>query len=208
MPRDPVSLWNWLLDEAAAAEIDAVVSASDEDIERELAAAGFDVAAEKAAAEAFLASLESPAAAPTDAPKPARQVVPGGAPAKTAAAAPPPTPRKRPRPIVVFATIGIAAAGAAGIYAATRPSEPPITPAPVPSFPPPAPPPEDSARLVAAATLRRDAKTALGGGHPQECLQMLDEARERDPAGDADPDVQTLRKAAREMLNRSNKPKP
>jgi hypothetical protein len=37
---------------------------------------------------------------------------------------------------------------------------------------------------------------------------MLDEARERDPAGDADPDVQTLRKAAREMLNRSNKPKP
>jgi hypothetical protein len=51
-------LWEELLDEAGEALIDEAAAVSVEQAEKELAEAGFDVAAERARAEAFLRWLE------------------------------------------------------------------------------------------------------------------------------------------------------
>jgi len=58
-PRNPnTALWKRLVEEAAEAEIEAAANVSVEQAEKELAEAGFDVAAERAKAEAFLLELE------------------------------------------------------------------------------------------------------------------------------------------------------
>jgi hypothetical protein len=58
MSKRKAALWRKLVAEAAEAEIDAAASISVEQAEKDLAAWGFDVAAERAKAEAFLAGLE------------------------------------------------------------------------------------------------------------------------------------------------------
>jgi hypothetical protein len=58
MSKRKADLWKQLVAEAAEAEIDAAASISVEQAEKDLAAWGFDVAAERAKAEAFLAELE------------------------------------------------------------------------------------------------------------------------------------------------------
>ena len=54
MSRQKQDLWNKLVDEVGEKEIEAAASVSVAQAEKELAAAGFDVAAERAKAEAFL----------------------------------------------------------------------------------------------------------------------------------------------------------
>jgi len=66
--RSPVEVWRQLVDEAGEDEIERAASVSVEQAEKELTAGGFDVAAERAKAEAFLRELESEA--PHRAPKP------------------------------------------------------------------------------------------------------------------------------------------
>jgi hypothetical protein len=56
-------LWQELVDEAGEELIEQAAAVSVAQAEKELAEAGFDVAAERARAEAFLASLEGGAAA-------------------------------------------------------------------------------------------------------------------------------------------------
>jgi len=58
MSKRKAELWKKLVAEAAEAEIDAAASISVEQAEKDLAAWGFDVAAERAKAEAFLVELE------------------------------------------------------------------------------------------------------------------------------------------------------
>jgi len=58
MSKRKSDLWKQLVAEAAEAEIDAAASISVEQAEKDLAAWGFDVAAERAKAEAFLVALE------------------------------------------------------------------------------------------------------------------------------------------------------
>jgi hypothetical protein len=58
MSKRKSDLWKQLVAEAAEAEIDAAASISVEQAEKDLAAWGFDVAAERAKAEAFLVELE------------------------------------------------------------------------------------------------------------------------------------------------------
>ena len=58
-PRSPESLWQQLVDEAGEDLIDEAASVSVAQAERELTAAGFDVAAERRAAETLIAALES-----------------------------------------------------------------------------------------------------------------------------------------------------
>jgi hypothetical protein len=54
-------LWKKLLEEAGGELIEEAAAVSVAQAEKELAEAGFDVAAERARAEAFLVSLETPA---------------------------------------------------------------------------------------------------------------------------------------------------
>ena len=49
------------------------------------------------------------------------------------------------------------------------------------------------------AELRKAAFEACGRGHWKECLNRFDEAKSYDPAGDADPEVQAARKRALAM---------
>src|SRR5690348_16844620 len=58
-PRKHADLWNKLVDEAGEDEIDRAANVSVEQAEAELKAAGFDVAAERAKANAFLDALEN-----------------------------------------------------------------------------------------------------------------------------------------------------
>jgi hypothetical protein len=100
-------------------------------------------------------------------------------------------------------------AGAAVAYVATRPGE--GTP-PAPTTPPSTatPPPPAPADLVAqAADLRRRAAAACNEGHPEPCMALLDDAREKDPAGEAREDVKALRRRAEDQLRENGaKPKP
>jgi hypothetical protein len=191
MPRDPEDLWNSLLDEAADAEIDAAASVSVEQAERELAAAGFDVKAERARAEAFLDELEG---------KPT---------AKPVAAAPATAPGRRRRPSVLLlaAAATVTIGGGAFLYAELHTPEPPPHPLPTPPSPlpippvPTAPPVESNAPLYSASELRDRARAAMDQHQPLDCLRLLDQARLQDPAGDTAPEVQALRVRADKALS-------
>jgi hypothetical protein len=58
-PRSPESLWQQLVDEAGEDLINEAAAVSVAQAERELAAAGFDVVAERRLAEARIAALLS-----------------------------------------------------------------------------------------------------------------------------------------------------
>jgi hypothetical protein len=58
-PRSPESLWQQLVDEAGDDAIERAAAVSVAQAERDLAAAGFDVAAERALANARVVALES-----------------------------------------------------------------------------------------------------------------------------------------------------
>ena len=58
--RPYAALWKELVDEAGEDAVDRAAAVSVAEAERELAAAGFDVKAEREAARAFLAALEAP----------------------------------------------------------------------------------------------------------------------------------------------------
>ena len=61
MPRRPhAALWKELVDEAGEDAVDRAAAVSVAEAERELAAAGFDVEAERAAARALIAALAPP----------------------------------------------------------------------------------------------------------------------------------------------------
>jgi hypothetical protein len=179
MPRDPKDLWNDLLAEAGESEIDEAASISVEQAERDLAAAGFDVQAERAKAAAFLDELEG---------KPAT-------PARAAASA---RARRRPRAAVLWLAAAAAATATGGLlYAALHTPAP--APPPSPSSPPSTPtlaPPPPAPLLLSAVELRHQAQAALDAGRPLDCLDLLEQARQRDPAGDDTPDMKKLRAAA------------
>jgi hypothetical protein len=58
-PRSPESLWQQLVDEAGDDAVERAAAVSGVQAEKDLAAAGFDVAAERARAIARIAALES-----------------------------------------------------------------------------------------------------------------------------------------------------
>jgi hypothetical protein len=57
-PRSPAEVWEKLVQEAGEDEIAAACAMNEEEAEAYLRAQGFDVEAEKAKGEAFLAALE------------------------------------------------------------------------------------------------------------------------------------------------------
>ena len=209
----PEELWQTLLDETGDALIEEAAAVSPARAEAELAAAGVDVTEVYGQADAFLASLRT--GAPTEAEDPAAED-PAGSVRGVAIAVdqtPPPrsamAERKKPRaiPMWVAAAAATVTAGAAVAYVATRPTE---GPPPSPTTPPSTAAPPPSADLVTQARdLRRRAAAACNAGRAQECLALLDDASDKDPAGDTQADVKALRKKADDELSGGNgKPKP
>jgi hypothetical protein len=178
--RTAQELWKRLVDEAGEDEIERAASVSVAQAERELAEAGFDVAAERARAEAFLDELEG-----RPAPSPAKPANPG----KTER-------RGRVPPLVWVGAAAAAAAGAAVTHSALRDEGKSAQP------PPPSPSTPESTRntsrhaIAAARDLRGRAAVECNAGRARECLSLLDQARAIDPAGDAAPEIRRLREQA------------
>jgi len=168
--RKHADLWRELVDDA----IDDAATVSVAQAEAELTAAGFDVAAERAKATAFLDALASEASSPT-----AKQTPPG--PTER-------TRRKGPRARVVWLAAAASLAAIGGTLYAT------LQPELVGSAPPPTVP--SAADLALAAELRRKAADACDAKQWSVCLARLDDARAVDPDGDDAPAVKTLRKQA------------
>jgi len=213
----PEELWQTLLDETGDALIEEAAAVSLAQAEQELAAAGIDVAEVYGQADSFLASLRAGAAGDaesadvSDERDPVSQRVVARAVDQEAPSRRALPSRKRARvvPMWVAAAAATVTAGAAVAYVATRPNE--GTP-PAPTTPPSTatPPPPASVDLVAqAGDLRRRAAAACNEGHPEQCMALLDDAREKDPAGEAREDVKALRHQAEDQLRDFEaKPKP
>lgn len=196
----PAELWQKLVDETGDALIEEAASVSLAQAEQELAAAAIDVADVYGQAESFLASLRADASLEGEGAGHA-MVVDKDAAART----PRPAPRKaRSIPVWVAAAAATVTAGAAVAYVATRPTE---GPPPSPTTPPSTAAPPPTADLVAQARdLRRRAAVACNAGRAEACLALLDDAREKDPAGDGREEVRALRQQAEDAL-RKLKPK-
>jgi hypothetical protein len=124
--RSAEELWRRVVEEAGEDEIERAASVSVAQAEKELAEAGFDVAAERARGEALLDELEG----------------------------------------------------------VSRPASETSHPGPDP----------------AATDLRSRAALAGNAGRATECLSLLDQARDIDPAGDSTPDIKRLRARASDQL--------
>jgi hypothetical protein len=171
--RKHADLWRELVDEAGEDAIDRAATVSVAEAEAELAAAGFDVAAERAKAGAFVDALGSEVSSSNS-----KETAPRG---------PEPTRRKGPRPAVVWLAAAATFAVAGGVLYAL--------------FPPPdlvgsAPPPASSHDRAVAADMRRKAAAACDAKQWSVCLAELDDARAVDPEGDDVPAVTSLRDEA------------
>jgi len=135
----PENLWQRLVDEAGDDAVESAAAVSVAQAERDLVAAGFDVKAERARAEARMAELTGGAVAPSVAPEPATE------PTSWVRGATPPAPRSPSFRKVVWLAAALAAAATAGgiFYAAAHRPKPPDNPVEAPSAtaPAPAPPP-------------------------------------------------------------------
>jgi hypothetical protein len=204
-------LWRKLEDEMAEELIAQAASVSVAQAEKELAQAGFDVAAERARAEGFLASLEAGVDPGAEA------AVARPSPAKTAAQAALNEAAKaarkqadrgdrKKRPVALWLTAAATVtAGAAVAYVETRPEE--RTP-PLPTAPDSTVSAAPSPDLVAQARdLRRQAAVACNEGRTEDCLGLLDDAAKKDPAGDTREEARVLRKQAEEERRRNERPK-
>ena len=199
-PLSALEIWNVLLDqareddafEAAVAATDAL---SDEQIADELRLAGVPLAEVQRAALDALADLGPVVPASDHATQPVQAVA-------QVVALPSIDRPKRRRPAVFWlaAAATTATVGGGVLYATLRsPSEPsPATPepsvAPPPSTSAPVVPPP--ANLVAARDLRARAREALATGYAIRCIELLDQAKDLDPAGDRAADVVALRQRA------------
>jgi hypothetical protein len=183
-PRPPSAseIWQRLVDEAGDEEVERAASVSVEQAERELAAMGVDVAAQRAKADDFLQALERGAVAGPegDRPQPDRSSVrtrPDPKPARGER-------RHVPGRVVLLAAAATAAVGGAIAYGAAHHRHPAPAPSPAPS---------PSPDIANADELRRYASKACEHHDWATCLMLLDQAREKDPAGDSRPEVVRLR---------------
>jgi len=194
-------------DQSVDAEMQAIAAMSDAELDAELRSYELDPAQLEAQA---LAIYEAGGAHGTANGSPV-QAVPLHAPLRTADV----PRRKRPVAVAVWLAAAAVTATAAGglIYTMTHPSPehpspapPPPSPSASPSTPEPPLPPDLVA--VAPAEERKNAAALLASGDPRMCLRLLDDARQRDPAGDTTPEVQALRMRAYEALQAKTYKKP
>ncbi len=217
----PQAIWDVLEaqareDDELDAAIDAVAAMSDAELDAELQRGGFDVAQLAGTARALRedaagaaetagdpetesASASASATASESGPETVAEAVEQVAPAPRSERV---RRRRPPTAVLWLAAAATAATVGAGLYAALHrapdavpepaPPAPPSPPSPVPSPAPSMPGPD----LVAARELRARAVDAFALGDAPECLELLDRARELDPAGDTAPEVVALRRQA------------
>jgi hypothetical protein len=191
-------------DEAFEAPMRELAAMSDAQLDEHLRGLGLDpVQLEK---EALALFVEPPAEARSSLPS-AVQAVPQQVPRPFAGE----TRRRRPLTVAAWLAAGAAAATAGGalLYSLThRGPEQPTPPAPSPSpSEAPSSSPEPMPVAMTPADQRKAAAAALDEGRPEECLRLLDRAKQADPAGDAKPDIQALRDRAQRAL-KDKPPKP
>ncbi len=195
--RKHADLWTELVDEAGEGEIDRAASVSVAEAEADLKAAGFDVAAERAKAGAFLDAMAGAASSSKS-----EEAAPRVAEASR---------RKGPRPAVLWLAAAATFVVAGGALYATIQSSSPANvshpPLPEPPIPAPSLPSADDLRL--AAELRRTATAACDAKQWSVCLAELDKARAMDPGGDDASTVKGLRdKAIAGILEPPEAPPP
>jgi hypothetical protein len=192
--RKYTELWNELVDEADEDENENGPAASVAQTEAELKAAGFDVAAERAKANAFLEELGGGAGEPTR--EPIRE---GGR--RRAVGEPRRVERRSARRPAFAAWLAAAAtlgAVAGGLFVEALPLAGVQVPSLAPSTSPTVRP--SAADLAAAADLRREATAACDTKQWSVCLADLDRARTIDPGGDDARVMQHLRDEAIEGI--------
>jgi beta-lactam-binding protein with PASTA domain len=172
-------VWRQAVEEADH-EVGPAADVSVAQAEKELAEAGFDVAAERAKGEAFLAALESGQGAVTSE-RPAQGArVPGGA----APAATKRHPSARTRWVAV-----LAAAAVVAVVIAIAVPKPDVVAHGRPS----------AEELARAADLRRKAFEACDARRYKECREGLDQARTLDPDGEQAPEVKARRRVLQDV---------
>ena len=188
----PEELWDAIDADAARAEKERIEALDPEACRRELADAGFDLRAVRADAERVAARIRGEtqvAAVPNAGAR--------GAPSA-----------RRSRAVratwLVAAALACLALALVWWRAPREHVASPITPDTATGAPPPAPPPAPER----AAALRAEAAHACEGRRWVECLAELDHARELDPAGDEDAEVQRWRRVAGKALGPTNEGKP
>jgi len=176
--RKHADLWRELVDEAGEDAIDRAATVSVAQAEAELKAAGFDVAAERAKAGAFVEALGSgvsSSASRETAPR-AAEATPGEAlrPPGQGVATVVPIRRRWPIAWLIAATF----LGAFGIWVLASRPEPPTSP----------PTPKQEAEGE-----RERAEESCGEKDWTACKHYLDEAATLDPGGESEARVQRMR---------------
>jgi hypothetical protein len=185
IPRKPGSPVTWetiekVADKAERARLEALI---DDEIDVELREAGIDPdEAAKIVQRALQQALEKPALARAT-PPPPRPVEVGAGAAKVRVA--PRTKRRSPGGIAAVAAVAVAA-GVLLAFAMRRPGADGVAHGR---------PDEGATSQQRAARLRDDAYGACAETSWTRCAGKLDEARELDPEGEADPRVIAARKA-------------
>ena len=198
MPKPtPEEVLQGIEDSEVDEEVDRVLAMTPEQRQKELEAAGFDMAELHAKADAVYAKMQR---APVEAKRMELEAEARGRSLR---------PKARSRPVVLWvAAAATVAVGGALVYAMlARPSrEPEIRPLPAASTA--TAPPVPSEDLVDNVYLRRQAFAACAAKRWTECLARLDEAKQVDPAGDALPEVQLERQKAERAIEEQVKLKP
>ena len=213
--RKHTDLWNELVDEAGKEEIDRAATVSVAQAEAELEAAGFDVAAERAKASAFLDALGTETSRPNSSPTAVSSpTAKEAAPHPTEETAPSPTTeaprRKRPRARVVWLAAAASLAAVGGtLYVTLQPE--------IVGSPPPAPTPSaiHDGRAVGGGPRGRHGVAGHGGdGLRCQAVERLPREARRRPRhrprgrqrpGDKDPSRQGAGgKPRRRMMTRQH----
>lgn len=188
---------------------------SDDDVDRELSAAGIDPGEAAGALKAALGTAPAPAAVEPTAnaastAEPSRVVSLASAREKRET-------KRAPRPVwvslLVAAAVGAVVLGGGGaVYVALRDEPPapvPTTPGPAPEPTAPTPPPEAVAATERAAKLRKEAHAECDDEKWTECAESLAEAAQLDPEGKGTRDVRRMYgKIHRERADEDRHAKP
>lgn len=211
-------VWRRLVEEAGEDQIAAVLGMSQEQVDAELAGAGFDLGAERAKADGFLedflsGALDESLGFPTEGRAAERAPTSAVVAIARPQHRPEPGHRRRPRTALVLLIAATAAAAAGATYVAMHHEPAPAPSSAPPHEPAPAPSPTASAvpDLVAAATWRDKAVAACDAKDFETCLADLDIARALDPDGDDSPLVRRTRdRAIKGVLHKTplKPPKP
>jgi len=191
---DPALGWKFVEKLLREEDLERLDQASDEEVERQMLAAGIDPQRVPTAEELIARATE----------RARKRRQQGNGPAQVAAL--PVRPRRREWVVWLVA----AAVGAVVVTLAVERREIDAWwhrgPAPIgPDLQRPQPPPTPEER---AARLRDEAFGACGGGLWALCERKLDEARQLDPGGESDLRVQGARKAVHDGLNPDEGKKP